>query len=113
MQEPDGCRKCRAASRLRQARDPLRSADPNLFVEDQSCKLAHPMQLTSPTGQDNASAREFIKAASLQPISDKLEGLLDPRRDNADKQRFRHMIYMTVILLANLWDGDHLALVGA
>jgi hypothetical protein len=50
MQEPDGCRKRRAAGRLGQARNPLWPADPNLFVEDQSGELAYAMQLTSPTG---------------------------------------------------------------
>ena len=88
MQEPDGRRKRRAAGRLGQARNPLWSADPNLFVEDQSGKLAHSMQLTSSTGQHHASARDFVKAAGFEAIAHQLKGLFDARRNDPDQQRF-------------------------
>src|SRR5215469_13867722 len=112
MQQPDCRRKRRTAGRLGQARDALWPADPNLFVEDQPGKLAYSVQLTSSTSQHHASARDLVEPASLQTIPHQLESLLNPRRNNPDEQRFRHMIDMTVILFSNLWDSDHLTLVG-
>src|SRR5271166_4854178 len=112
MQEADGRRKRRAPRRFGQARNPLRPADSNLLVEDQSGKLTYPMQLTSPTGQHHAAARDFVKAAGLETIAHQLKGLFDARRNDPDKQRFRHVIDMTLILFADLWDSDRLALVG-
>src|SRR6516164_3576301 len=113
MQEPDGRRKRRAAGRLGQARDPLRPADSDLFVEDQSSKLAHSMQLTSPSGQHNAPACDFVEPAGLETIAHQLEGFFYAGRNDPDEQRFRHVIDMTLVLFADLGDSDRLSLIGA
>src|SRR6516162_3263519 len=113
MQEPDGRRKRRATRRFGEARNPLRPTDSNLLVEDQSGKLAYSLQLTSPTGQHHASARDFVEAAGFEAIAHQLKGLFDARRNYPDQQRFRHVIDMPLILFADLWDSDRLALVDA
>src|SRR6516225_355573 len=113
MQEPDSRRKCGAAGRLGQARNPLRPADANLFVEDQSGKLAHPVQLTSPTGQHHASPCDFVEPAGLETIAHQLKGLLDSWRNDPHKQRFGNVIDMTLVLFADLRDSDRFALVSA
>src|SRR6516225_2704011 len=113
MQEPDGRRKRRATRRFRQTRNPLRATDSNLLVQDQSGKLAHSMQLTSPTGQHHASACDFVEAAGFETIAHQLKGLFDARRNDPDQQRFWHVIDMPLILFADLWYSDRLALVGA
>src|SRR3984893_10025038 len=113
MQEPGSGRKGRAAGRLGQSGDALRPADPDLFVEDQSGNVACPVQLTGAAGQHDAPARDLVEPARLQPIADELKGLLDARRNDPDEQRFRHMIDVPLFLLADLRDGNHLALVSA
>src|SRR6516165_11924522 len=113
MQEPDGRRKRRATRRFGQACNPLRPTDSNLLVEDQSGKLAYSLQLTSPTGQHHASAGDFVEAAGFETIAHQLKGLFDARRNDPDQQRFWHVIDMPLILFADLWYSDRLALVGA
>ena len=69
------------------------------------------MQLAGAAGQHDAAAGDLVEAARLEPVAHQLEGLLEARRDDADQQRFRHVIDVAVLLLADLRHGDHLALV--
>ena len=76
-------------------------------------ELAHAVQLAGAAGQHDAAAGELVEAASLEAVAHQLEGLLEARLDDADQHRFRHVVGVAVLLLADQRHGDHLALVGA
>src|SRR5215467_9231551 len=113
MQKPGGGRKSRSAGRFRQAGNVLRPSDPNLFVEDQRRELPRSVELTRTAGQYDPAAGDLVEPAGLQTIAHELERLLDSWRDNSNEQGFGHVIDLAVVLLTDLRNGDHLALVGA
>src|SRR5215468_1954048 len=113
MQESGCGRKGWTAGRFSQTGDALRPPYPHLLIEDQAGKLSRAVQLTGAPSQHDPPARYLVEPACLQTIAREFEGFFDPRCDNSDEQRFGHVIDMPVILLTDLRDGDHLALVGA
>ncbi len=89
-----------------------RPADANLLVEDERGQLARARKLAGAAGQHDAAADDLVEARGFEPVAHQLEGLLEARRDDADEQRFRHVVGLAVIVLADLRHRDHLALVG-
>src|SRR5229473_6293477 len=110
-EEPRRGRKRRAVGRFGEALDAGRPADPDLLVENEAGQFAHPMQLTGAAGQHDTPSGDLVAAARFQPLLNELECFLDARGDDADEQRFGHMVDMAVFVFADLRNGDHFALV--
>src|SRR5262249_24076542 len=106
MQQSRGRRKSRAVGRLGKASDPLRTPYPHLLIEDDPGNLPRSVQLTGSAGQHDAAAGDLVEPARLKAIAHQLERLLDPRGDDPDEQRSRHMVDLSVLLLADWRDGD-------
>src|SRR6516162_10803803 len=85
----------------------------NAGARRQSKTRGRQSPLTSPTGQHHASPRDFVEPAGLEAIAHQLKGLLDSWRNDPHKQGFRYVIDMTLVLFADLRDGDRFALVSA
>ena len=98
MQQTGRCRIRWAVRRFGEALDSQRSPDTHLFVEDKPGELAHAVKLAGATGQHQPTAGDLVRSTGLQTIAHHLEGLFDARRDDANKQRFRHMLGVTVFL---------------
>src|SRR5579885_2799803 len=111
MQQPRRGRKGRAVRRFGEAREAQRAADADILVEDQRGQLAHPMKLAGAAGEDDAAAGDLVEAADLEAMAHQLEGLFQARRDDADEQRFRHVVDVAVLLFADLRHRDGFALV--
>ena len=69
------------------------------------------MQLAGAASQHHAPAGDLVEAARFEPVANHLQGLLDPRGNDADEQRFRDVIDVAFVFLADLRHRDHLALV--
>src|SRR6266851_4419839 len=111
QQQSGGGRETRAVRRFGEPADPRRTPDPDLLVEDQPGQFAGAVQLAGAAGQHHPAAGDLVEAARFEPVAHHFEGLLDARRDDADQQRFRHVVDVAILFLADLRHRDRLALV--
>src|ERR1700730_2442566 len=92
MDETGRSGESRSARRLGQPFNAKRSADANLLVENECGELARAWQLAGAAGQHDEAAGALVEAAVLEPVAHQLERLLEPRRDDADEERARHLV---------------------
>src|SRR6185437_16781154 len=111
MNEAGGRREGRSLRGFGKTFETRRPADANLFVENEPSQFARAGQLRGAAGQNNTAASDLVEARSFEAFAHQLEGLFEPWRDDADEQRFRHVVGVAVIFFADERNGDGLALV--
>src|SRR5215216_4660493 len=112
-EEPDRGREGRPFGGLRHALDAERPADPDLPLQNLLGEIGKPDELAATSGQYDPAAGLRGEARVLEALADELEDLLEARLDDAHELRLRQVVRNVALVLVNLVDGDHVAVVRA
>src|SRR5215213_407217 len=112
-EEPDRRREGRPLGGLRHALDAERPTDPDLPLQNLLGEIGKPDELAAAPGQHDPAAGLRGKARVLEALADELEDLLEARLDDAHELRLRQVVRNVTLVLVDLVDGDHVAVVRA